>query len=97
MDSERDREPDRRDFVSPEDLGMSGVVAGDIEEAIVLETYPRDKYQDAEAGRMTAEEFAEDLLRHVEGQIARRERRKQVRAARVKASRTPRRPLFGTS
>jgi hypothetical protein len=96
MDSERDLDPGRRAFVSPEDLGMSGVVAGDVEEAIVLETYPHDKFQAAEEGRMTAEEFAEDLLRHVEAQIARRERRKQVHVGRARARRVARRPLFGT-
>lgn len=60
-------------FPSPAELGMSDeVAAGDVEAAIMLAMYPRDKFRAVREGRMTVEEFAADLLRDVDAGIARR-------------------------
>lgn len=73
MKAQRNHHESKADFPSPAELGMSeAVAAGDIEAAIVLETYPRDKFRAMREGRMTLEEFAADLLRDVDAGIERR-------------------------
>jgi hypothetical protein len=72
MDSPRDQHNPEA-FPSPAELGMSDAVeAGDVEAAIVLEMYPRDKFRALREGRMSIEDFAADLLRDVDAGIARR-------------------------
>ena len=43
-----------------------------IEQASLIDPYPRDKYEDVKAGRTTVDEFIDDLLRHVDSAIAHR-------------------------
>jgi hypothetical protein len=46
----------------------------DVEAATVFEPYPPEKYEAFREGHISADEFVDDLFRHVKADIARRER-----------------------
>jgi hypothetical protein len=47
------------------------VVPTDVQAATLFEPYPTERYRAVREGRMTTEEFIEDLLRHVDESLAR--------------------------
>jgi hypothetical protein len=47
------------------------MVQGDVDEATVLDPYPEDKYQAVREGRISTEDFIDDLVRHVRAGIDR--------------------------
>ncbi len=47
------------------------LVQADARTATLFEPYPSERYRAVREGRMTTEEFIEDLLRHVDESLAR--------------------------
>lgn len=41
------------------------MVQGDVDEVTVLDPYPEDRYQAVLEGRISTEDFIDDLVRHV--------------------------------